>query len=114
MLELAVPVVSVLSGISFLFYGALCVFSRKMEVEFERYRLARFRRLVGFLEFGGGLGQLIGLYSPTLAILSSGGLALLMLCGIWARQRIQDPWYLFLPAIILFLVNAALFIQTIL
>lgn len=114
MLELAVSVVSVSSGISFLFYGAFCVFSKKMELEFERYRLARFRRLVGFLEFGGGLGQLIGLNSPTFAIVSSAGLALLMICGIWARQRIRDPWYLFLPAIILFLINTALLLQMIL
>ncbi|NBY18770.1 hypothetical protein EBQ74_00615 [bacterium] len=109
----AITSFSLLSGISFLFYGVLCLTSKKMVKEFERYRLSNYRRMVGFLELGGGLGQLIGLYHPPLAMLSSGGLALLMLCGIWARWRIRDAWYLCLPALILFGINAALFLISI-
>lgn len=96
------------SACAFLFYGTLCLFSTNMVIEFERFRLARFRRLVGFLELGGGLGQLVGLYFQPLALFSSGGLAVLMLLGIWARKRINDPWYLSLPALMLFLINSFL------
>lgn len=108
------PLVATLSsGFSFLFYGTVCLFSQKMVREFERYRLSKYRRLVGFLELGGGLGQLMGVYSEPLSVISSGGLALLMLLGIWTRKRVQDPWHLWLPAIFLFLVNAFLFLLAI-
>ena len=101
-------VLTLLSAFSFLFYGTVCLLSPKMVKEFERYRLASFRKLVGFLELSGGLGQLMGLFFHPLAIFSSGGLALLMICGVWARKRISDPWYLCLPAIVLFLINTYL------
>lgn len=104
-------VVTLFSACSFLFYGFLCLFSKKMVIEFERYRLSRFRRVVGLLEFGGGLGQILGIYSKKLALFSSGGLAFLMLLGIWTRKRINDPWYLWLPAFILFLINIFLFFE---
>ena len=108
MLERLLIGLQLLSAMSFLYYGVLCLVSADMVKEFERYRLAKYRRLTGFLELIGGLGQLVGLYSAPLLLLSSAGLAGLMICGIWARARIQDPWYLFLPAIVLFAVNIAL------
>lgn len=109
MIESLNLVATLLSAGSFLFYGALCLFSPKMVAEFERYRLSKYRRWVGVLEFGGGLGQILGIYFLPLAIMSSVGLALLMLLGIWTRKRINDPWYLWLPAFILFLMNGFLF-----
>lgn len=57
------------------------------------------------LEVGGALGQLGGFFVPELLWISSLGLALLMLCGVWTRLRIGDPWFAFLPAIVLFLMN---------
>lgn len=108
MLERLLTALQLLSAISFVYYGALCLVSANLVKEFERYRLAKYRRVTGFLELIGGLGQLVGFYSAPLLLASSAGLAGLMICGIWARARIQDPWYLFLPAFVLFLVNIAL------
>lgn len=96
------------SGIAFLVYGTLCLFSEKMEREFERYRLKNFRVMVGVCEVAGAVGQLSGLWIPSIGLVSAVGLSLLMLCGLWTRWRIQDPWPVFLPAFILMVANAFL------
>lgn len=96
------------SAFTFLIYGILCLFSQKMHVEFERYRLAKFRVLTGFLEISGALGQLSGFWFPSVGTFASGGLAVLMLCGLWTRWRIRDPFSASLPALVLFLINSYL------
>jgi DoxX-like family len=90
---------------AFLFYGSACLLSPKLIAEFERYRLARWRRLVGWLEVAGALGLLAGQLFPPLKVAAASGLFLLMMCGLWARWRVRDPWYALLPALILGLVN---------
>lgn len=79
-----------------------------MVSEFERYGLAQFRVLVGVLEVTGAAGQLGSFLFPPLGPLASSGLALLMICGLWARWRIRDPWFTSLPAFTLFLLNTYL------
>lgn len=107
--NLVIPsqIFSLISASLFFLYGLQCVFSQKMVAEFNRYRLGKFRKLVGVLEIMGAFGQLVGFWIPGVLILASGGLALLMICGVWARLRIRDPWFSFLPAILLGLINAA-------
>ena len=105
---------SVLEAVSiaaFLFYGSACLLSSKLVAEFERYRLARWRVLVGSLEIAGALGLLVGQIFPPLKIAASAGLFLLMLCGLWARWRIRDPWYAMLPAFVLAVVNLAIVLR---
>ena len=85
-----------------------------MVIEFDRYRLSRFRILIGCLEITGGFGQILGLHSPLLKSASSLGLLSLMACGIWARTRINDPWFRIFPAAVLFLVNAWIFFDSLL
>lgn len=101
-----------ISILAFLFYGVACLVSRRLVVEFERYRLGRWRKLVGSLEIAGALGLFVGqLYLPLL-IAAATGLTALMLCGLWARWRIDDPWYAMLPAAILGVVNLAIIVLT--
>ena len=97
-----------LSAAAFLFYGLACLFSPKLVAEFERYRLARFRPLVGSLEVAGALGLVAGWWFPPLQTAAAAGLSLLMLCGLWARWRIRDPWLAMLPALVLAVVNLAI------
>ena len=78
-----------ISVAAFLFYGIACLRSPKLEVEFTRYQLARWRVLVGWLEIAG----------------AAAGLVLLMICGLWARWRVRDPWYAMAPAFVLGVVN---------
>jgi hypothetical protein len=96
------------SSAAFLFYGAACLFAPALAAEFERYRLARWRVLVGLLEVAGAFGLVAGWWFPPLQAAAAAGLFALMICGLWARWRIGDPWHAMLPAFILACVNAAI------
>jgi len=104
-------VLETISIAAFLFYGVACLLSPKLEVEFARYRLARWRALVGWLEIAGALGLLAGQIFPLLKVAASAGLILLMLCGLWARWRVRDPWYAMAQAFILAVVNLFIFLS---
>ena len=104
----AIDILAALSAAAFLFYGLACLFSAKLVAEFERYRLARFRALVGSLEVAGALGLIAGWWFPPLQTAAAAGLFALMICGLWARWRIRDPWFAMLPAFLLAVVNAAI------
>jgi len=77
-----------------------------MVTEFERFGLTRYRRLVGTLEVLGALGLLASYWYPPLLALSAGGLALLMVLGVWTRIRIRDSAVETVPALMFCLLNA--------
>jgi hypothetical protein len=56
-------------------------------------------------EMLGGIGLLVGLVWLPAMWLSSGGLAVLMMLGVWVRARINDSLLQTLPALVLLLVN---------
>ena len=107
-----VDILAALSAAAFLFYGLACLCSARLVAEFERYRLARFRVLVGSLEVAGALGLIAGWWFPLLQTAAAAGLFALMLCGLWARWRIRDPWYAMLPAFILAVMNLFIVLKT--
>ena len=81
--------------------------------EFERYGVAQFRTLVGYLELLGGLGQLIGYYISTeLFLAASLGLTTLMFMAIILRTKLRDPFLEIIPAAVLFIINAYLLLNT--
>ena len=94
---------------AFFFYGWACIRNDAMVAEFERYGLARLRKLTGSLELLGALGLLIGYAFPLALVLASGGLSLLMLMGVLTRLRIRDSFFATLPALVLLLMNAYIF-----
>lgn len=94
-----------ISGLTFIFYGLLCLLTGHMKKEFTRYGLSRFRTLTGALELLGGMGVLVGRHYHPLLVFSAAGLALLMFLGIIVRLRTRDPLIEILPAFILLLVN---------
>ena len=102
---------ALVSGVLFLVYGALCLFSDGMEEEFERYGLSRFRRLTGALEVLGGAGLLVGLLVPEVLLVAAAGLALLMLLGVIARVRVRDRLLEMLPAAALMGANVLLLLE---
>ena len=106
-------ILSAVSAAAFLFYGPACLFSAKLVAEFERYRLARFRVLVGLLEVAGALGLVAGWWFPPLRIAAAAGLFVLMLCGLWARWRLRDPWPAMLPALVLAAINLTVVLLTV-
>ncbi|MBL8858789.1 MAG: DoxX family protein [Planctomycetes bacterium] len=103
---------ALVSSFVFVGYGIYCLTSAAMEREFLRYGLPNLRVLTGWLEILGGMGLVVGLWWPPGFRLSSGGLALLMVCAVITRIRIGDPLPWSLPAIILLLLNAALFFDS--
>jgi hypothetical protein len=110
-MSLSTKVLIIISSLSFLFYGAHCLKSDYMKLEFKRYGLEKFRTLTGVLEILGGLGLLIGLEYKFILQFSSLGLCLLMLSGLVVRIKIKDRFTQILPALILFLFNFYIFIN---
>ncbi len=96
------------SAISFILFGGGCFVSHSMRREYERYGLSGLRNLVGTLQLSGAIGLLIGFHAPWVGQLASGGLALLMLCGVGVRIKIGDNALLTLPAFAYMVLNAYL------
>lgn len=99
------------SGAVFIYYGLLCLTTNHMVVEFKRYRLSGFRRIVGVLELLGGLGLILGFYYPILSIFASAGLTVLMCLGTIVRLKTKDPLWEIIPAFTLMLLNGYIFFQ---
>lgn len=98
-----------LTTIAFLVYGPCCVFSGHMVVEFERYRLARFRKITGYLQILGAVGLLIGfLGTPIVGLLASLGLSIQMLLGFGVRLLIRDSLLQCLPSLSFTMINVGL------
>ena len=97
------------SALSFLFYGCSYYLSSHMRDEFKRYGLEKFALMVSTLQILGGLGLIVGLQFYPALIISSGGLAILMLLGFMVRLKIKDGFWRSLPAFAYFLLNAYLF-----
>jgi hypothetical protein len=85
----------------FLFYGVSVLASDAMLAEFERFGLARFRRLTGALEVLGAAGLLAGYWLPWATGAAAAGLALLMVLGVATRVRVRDPILASVPALVL-------------
>lgn len=109
---LYIPLI-ILSGVSFIIYGGFIFKSSKMQIEFTRFGLEKFAKLTGFLEILGGIGMLVGIKFGIILLISSGGLAILMLLGLGVRLKIKDGFWLFLPALFFMLLNLYIFIATI-
>ncbi len=90
---------SLILGISFLYFGITCLSTNFMKKEFARYKLASQRKLVGVLQILGALGVITGIFfSQLLLCLSSAGLGLLMLAGFVVRLKIKDSFLQSLPS----------------
>ena len=77
-----------------------------MKSEFIRFGLAKYGALTAVLEILGGIGLMVGLKFDAILLLSSGGLALLMVLGVGARLRVKDSLVEILPAFLFMLLNA--------
>jgi hypothetical protein len=96
------------SALSFLGYGSACFLSSYMKREFERYRLASQRTLVGGLQLCAAVGLLAGLNQPWMGRAAAGGLALMMLVAVGVRIKIKDTLPQTIPALFYLAMNAYL------
>ena len=105
---------TIINSFAFIFYGLSILLTNHMTQEFKRYRLLKFRILVGALEVLGGLGCLIGFYfSRLLFLFSCFGLTLLMTMGILTRIKAKDPFRDTVQAIFLLFLNIFLIFKKI-
>lgn len=102
----------ILSSISFFFYGATCLATKKMRTEFDRFELSKFRVAIGVLQILASIGLAVGFFVPWLALLSSLGLAMQMFLGVIVRIRIKDSFLQILPAAVFCLLNVLIFCLT--
>ena len=98
------------SAISFIIYGILSFRSNIMKSEFKRWGISKFRFIVGCAQLTGGFGLLIGYYFQIMTLISSFGLALLMLLGFILRLIVKDGVIKSIPAFFYLLVNLYIFL----
>ena len=91
--------------ISFLIYGASCLVLEKNRMEFERYQMLHFRKVVGLLQLAACAGLLLGFYFPWFVPLTALGLTVMMFGAIVVRLRIKDNALQTAPALFYFLLS---------
>ncbi|MGZ5254454.1 MAG: DoxX family protein, partial [Flavitalea sp.] len=94
-----------ISSLSFLSYGIAYFTSTKMKSEFKRFGLEKAGALTAVLEILGAVGLLIGFKYYPILLISSGGLAILMLLGVAVRIKIKDAFWVTLPALFFMILN---------
>ena len=102
-----------ISSFSFFTYTIYYFKSSKMEMEFKRFGLEKFGLIIITLQFLGATGLMVGLVFNPLLIISSLGLALLMLAGFLVRLKLKDGILVSLPALFYMSLNAYIFLVSI-
>ena len=102
------PSLILFSALSFLGYALGCFFSKYTRSEFERYKLADQRRLVGSLQLLAVIGLLAGFKYPWMGQSAAGGLAVMMLVALMVRIRIKDSPLQMGPAALYLVLNVYL------
>lgn len=105
---MALVVLALVSGLSFLYYGSRVLFRPASRGEFERYGVPAVRGLVGLMEVLGGVAVILGLVVAPLGAFAAAGLTVLMVLGLIVRVRIHDAPRLMVPAASLGALNAVL------
>lgn len=97
------------SSLSFMGYAISYFISPHMKSEFERFKLKELGLFVIVLEIFGAFGLLVGLLIKPILLISSGGLAILMLLGLITRFKSKDSFLVSIPAIFYMILNAYIF-----
>lgn len=100
------------SSLSFLVYGIAYFTKPNMKKEFKRFGLQKYGLLTVILELTGAVGLLVGMFFQPLLLVSSGGLALLMLLGVMVRLKVGDSLLVSSPALFFMFLNAFIFYNT--
>ena len=80
-----------------------------MKKEFVRYRMARFRKIVGGSQILAVIALSLGAVIPLFSIVGSFALCVMMVGAIGVRAHIKDRLIVALPAIFYFILSAILF-----
>ena len=105
-------VLTLISGISFIYYGFSSFFSKKMKIEYKRWGYPEQRFMIGSLQLLGGLGLFLGFVFEPLIPLSSASLMLLMLAAIGVRIKIEDQPLRMIPALFYAVLNFLILVNS--
>jgi hypothetical protein len=102
-----------ISSLSFFSYSVAYFTSPYMKKEFKRFGLEKFGLPAIVFQIIGATGLIIGLQFNPILIISSLGLALLMLIGLIVRIRLKDNIWISLPALFYMGLNTYIFLTSI-
>tara|TARA_B110000261_G_scaffold117382_1_gene130940 strand:- start:543 stop:881 length:339 start_codon:yes stop_codon:yes gene_type:complete len=98
-----------ISSLSFFAYAISYFTSSHMKKEFRRFGLEKLGLLTIIFQIMGATGLLVGLKFKPFLIISSLGLAILMLFGLIVRTKLKDSFWVSIPALFFMLLNAFIF-----
>ena len=102
-----------ISSLSFFVYSVSYFTSPYMKKEFKRFGLEKFGLLAIVLQILGATGLILGFQFNPILIISSLGLALLMLIGLIVRISLKDNIWISLPAFFYMGLNIYIFLMSI-
>ena len=102
-----------ISSVSFFGYAIDYFATPHMKNEFKLFGLEKIGLLTIVLEFLGAAGLIVGLYFNPILVISSFGLALLMLTGLVVRIRLKDNIRISFPAFFFMGINTYIFFESI-
>lgn len=100
----------VFNSLAFFSYGIACLFGPKMKVEFVRFGLQDYQRVItGVSQVLGAIGLIVGYFVCIwISICAAIGLSVLMLAGFITRLKIKDPIAETLPSFLFMVLNIIL------
>ena len=108
-----VTICTLISSLSFFTYAFSYFNAPHMKNEFKRFGLEKIGLTIVLLEITGALGLLVGLKFYFFLMISSLGLALLMLAGLIVRVKLKDSIWISLPALFYLGLNTYIFLVSI-
>lgn len=109
----AITIFTLISSLSFFAYAFFYFNTPHMKNEFKRFGLEKIGLTIVLLEIAGALGLLVGLKFYFILMISSFGLALLMLAGLIVRIKLKDSIWISLPAFFYMVLNTYIFCTSI-
>ena len=94
-----------ISGLSFFAYSLNYMLSARMKNELKRLQMEHLSHVIVICQFLGATGLFLGLFYNWILVLSSFGLAMLMLCGLIVRAKSKDNLFVSLPALFYLVLN---------
>ena len=84
-----------------------------MKNELKRLKMEHLSRVIVICQFLGATGLFLGLFYNWLLVISSFGLAMLLLCGLIVRVKSKDNLFVSLPALFYMALNLYIFISSV-
>ena len=98
-------IITLFTAISFIIYGITSFFSEKTIKEYARWGYKNNRKLIGFFQFIGGIGLIIGVKYSVILSITSFFFIIMMFFAVFVRIKIKDNIINILPTITYLILN---------